>query len=133
MSKPIVFGDFYFSTRKKAIEEARNRISQYQPGERLRLEDEEFFISLLQLHPRCEEKVIGIPDFITVQIDFNQNRCLYIEKMDGSRSNFSWVKCIRPATQKQKISSAFRRAVSQRIDAFKNGELKRNPVCPPIR
>ena len=56
MAKPVAFGTYQFKTQKSATEDARRRISQYEAGERLQLEDELFFTSLFTLHSEYAEK-----------------------------------------------------------------------------
>lgn len=130
MAKPIAFGTYQFRTKKSAIEEARLRISQYEAGERLSVEDEIFFASLFALHSEFEEKKgVGI-DHIKVQRDFHNNRCLYIHRVDGTEIDCSWVYCIQPASQKTVISMAFRRAVKEIIMAYKRSQLEEVDVCP---
>lgn len=130
MAKPIAFGTYQFKTKKSATEEARNRINQYEAGERLRLEDEQFFVSLFTLHSEYSEKKGAGIDYITVERDFHNNRCLYIHRVDGTSIDCSWVHCIQPASQKTVVSMAFRRAVKDIIIAYKSISLGQVDVCP---
>ncbi|GGX54498.1 DCL family protein [Saccharospirillum salsuginis] len=130
MAKPIAFGTYQFRTKKSAIEEARKRINQYGSGERLRPDDEHFFISLFTLHSEfSKKKGIGI-EYITVERDFHNNLCLYIHRLDGTHTDCSWVHCIQPASQKTIVSMAFRRAVKDIIIEFKSIALNKVIVCP---
>lgn len=130
MAKPIAFGTYQFKTKKNATEEARNRINQYEAGERLRLEDEQFFVSLFTLHSEYSEKKGAGIDYIAVERDFHSNRCLYIHRVDGTSIDCSWVHCIQPASQKTVVSMAFRRAVKEIIMAYKSASLDKVDVCP---
>ncbi|WP_323059671.1 DCL family protein [Aeromonas hydrophila] len=132
MAKPIVFGRYHFNTKKSATEESRNRINQYEAGQRLRLEDEHFFVSLFTLHSEfLEKKGVGI-DYITVERDFHNNRCLYIHRVDGTSIDCSWVHCIQPASKKTVVSMAFRRAIKEIIMAYKSASLNQVDTCPII-
>lgn len=132
MAKQIVFGTYQFKTKKSATEEARNRINQYEAGERLQFEDEQFFISLFTLHSEyLEKKGPGI-DYIAVARDFHNNRCLYIHRVDGTSIDCSWVHCIQPASQKNVVSMAFRRAVKDIIMAYKSNLLGQVDICPVL-
>jgi hypothetical protein len=129
MANPIVFGNFQFRTKKSATEEARRRINKYKVKEKLNDDDELFFSSLFTLHSEYIEKVGSGIDHIKVERDFHNNRCLYIHRTDGTKIDCSWVHCIQPASQKQTVSMAFRRAVKDRVMKFKNAQLPKVKVC----
>ncbi|SEI42087.1 Protein of unknown function [Allopseudospirillum japonicum] len=132
MAKPIAFGTYQFKTKKRATEEARNRINRYEAGERLQLEDEQFFVSLFTLHSEYSEKKGAGIDYISVERDFHNNRCLYIHRVDGTSIDCSWVHCIRPASQKTVVSMAFRRAAKEIIMAYKSASLDQVDICPVL-
>ena len=133
MAKPIAFGHYQFRTKKSATEEARRRINNYEANDRLNAEDEMFFTSLFTLHSEfSEKKGVGI-NYIKVQRDFHNNRCLYICRTDGSEIDCSWVHCIQPAPQKTVVSMAFRRAVKQIIIAYKTAQIDNVVVCPILK
>lgn len=130
MAKPISFGDFHFRTKNSAIEEAQRRINKYEQGENLSVNDEMFFASLFTLHSEYDKKKGAGIDHIKVELDFHNNRCLYIHRVDGSNTDCSWRHCIQPASLKQVVSTSFRRAVKERVIAFKNLQLRQHAVCP---
>ena len=130
MAKSIAFGSFQFRTKKSATEESRRRINKYEAGEKLNEEDELFFSSLFTLHSEYIEKIGSGIDHIKVEKDFHNNRCLYIHRSDGTKIECSWVHCIQPATQKQTVSMAFRRAVKDRVMEFKTYQLPKVKTCP---
>ncbi len=132
VAKPIAFGTYQFRTKKSATEEARRRINQYEAGERLNLDDEDFFLSLFTLHSEYQEKKGAGIDHVKVQRDFHRNRCLYIHRSDGSKVDCSWVHCIQPASLKKTTSMAFRRAVKDIVMAFKDEQLKTEKMCPEL-
>jgi hypothetical protein len=132
VAKPIAFGTYQFKTKSSATKEARNRINQYEAGERLRLEDEFFFVSLFTLHSEYTDKKGAGIDHIAVERDFHNNRCLYIHRIDGTIIDCSWVHCIQPASQKTVVSMAFRRAVKEIIMAYKSASLDKVDVCPVL-
>jgi len=130
LAKPIAFGAYQFKTKKSATEEARRRINKYEAGERLQLEDELFFTSLFTLHSEYAEKKGSGIDYIQVERDFHQNRCLHIHRVDGTSTDCSWVQCIQPASQKTIVSMAFRRAVKDIITRYKSAKLADVDICP---
>lgn len=129
-AKPIVFGNFQFRTKEGAKKEARRRIDQYEENQKLYEDDELFFSSLFTLHSEYQEKIGTGIEYITVQKDFHHNRCLYIHRTDGSKVDCSWVHCLQPASLKQIVSVAFRRAVKERVMEFKNDQLSKVKICP---
>ena len=130
-AKPIIFGDFQFRTKKSAEDEARRRINKYEENQKVNECDELFFSSLFTLHSEYQEKIGTGIDYITVQKSLN-NRCLYIHRTDGSKVDCSWKHCLHPASQKQIVSMAFRRAVKERVMDFKNDQLPNVKICPII-
>lgn len=130
MAKSIIFGDFHFRTKRAATDEVRRRINTYETGEVLKQDDKLFFEELFKLHDGYDEKVgVGIKH-IQVERDFNNNRCLYIHRVDGSKVDISWVHCVRPATIKSTVSMAFRRAVKETIKDFKVKAINEGARCP---
>lgn len=130
MEKPISFGNFQFRTKKSATEEARRRINKYEFGDRLNIDDELFFTSLISLHSEyINKKGVGI-DHIKVERDFHNNRCLYIHRVDGSKTDCSWTHCIQPASKKSIVLMAFRRAVKEIVYSFKREKLTVVRICP---
>lgn len=130
MAKPIMFGSYQFKTKASATEEARRRINVYEAGERLKPDDEHFFNFLFTLHPQyAEKKGVGI-DYIRVERDFHNHRCLYIHRIDNTETDCSWVQCIRPASQKTVVSMAFRRAVKEIVIGYKSEKLSVEQTCP---
>jgi len=130
LAKPVIFGEFQFRTKKAATDEIRRRINAYEPGNRLSQEDQLFFEGLFKLHDEYDEKVgVGI-QYIQVERDFHNNRCLYIHRLDSSKIDISWVHCIRPASTKSTVSVAFRRAVKEVITTFKSKEISEGKKCP---
>jgi len=130
VAKPIVIGDIQFRTKTAAKAEIRHRIGQYEAGDILSVADQVFFEELFKLHDECVEKVgLGIKH-IQVERDFHRNRCLYIHRTDGTEIDISWVHCVQPASTKTVVSTAFRRAVKERVMAFKLSQLSEVCRCP---
>ncbi|MDD1829310.1 DCL family protein [Photobacterium sp. ZSDE20] len=130
MAKPVVFGPYKFKTKKAATEEIRNRISHYQEGQDLSNDDSDFFKELFKLHSEyLEKRGCGI-SHITVERDFNRNRCLIIKRIDGSSIDISWVHCLKPLSRKTVVAIAFRRTVKESIKQFKETKIASGAQCP---
>nr|WP_231615209.1 DCL family protein [Pseudoalteromonas sp. SWYJ118] len=133
VAKSIIFGSFQFRTKKAATDEIRRRINAYETSEVLKKEDQLFFEELFKLHDGHDKKVgLGIKH-IQVERDFNNNRCLYIHRVDGTKIDISWVHCVRPATIKSIVSMAFRRAVKETIKDFKVKAISKGSCCPILK
>ena len=130
MAKPILFEDHYFKTKTLAIKEIQNKIKPYSAGDKLNKEDEIFFLKLFKLHDEYEKKIGCGVSHITVEKDFHNNKCLYIHRIDGKSEDISWRHCIRPMSQKEIVSYAFRRAVKETVIEFKKIHLQDNAHCP---
>ncbi len=130
MAKPIVIGDIQFRTKTAAKAEIRRRIGQYEAGDILSVADQVFFEELFKLHDEYVEKVGVAIKHIQVERDFHRNRCLYIHRTDGSEIDISWVHCVQRASTKTVVSAAFRRAVKDRVMAFKSSQLSEVCRCP---
>src|SRR5690625_4075144 len=130
MAKPIVIGDIQFRTKTAAKDEIRRRIAQYEAGGILSVADQVFFEELLKLHDEYYEKVGAVIKHSQVRREFHRNRCSYIHRTDGTKIDISWVHCVQPASTKTVVSTAFRRAVKERVMAFKLNQLSRGCRCP---
>lgn len=130
MAKPVIFGDFQFRTKTAAKEEIRRRISKYEPGSTLDLNDHLFFEELFKLHDEYENKISSGIKHIQVEKDFNGNRCFYIHRVDGSMIDISWVHCVQPASNKSTVSMSFRRSIKEKIIAFKSSSISKGSYCP---
>lgn len=129
MAKPVIFGDFYFRTKKSATDEIRKIINGYEVNSTISKDHQLFFEELFKLHDEYKIKIgVGIKN-IQVEKDFG-NKCLFIHRLDGSKIDISWVHCIRPANLKTTVSVAFRRAVKHNVITFKTKSLQEPQRCP---
>jgi Protein of unknown function (DUF3223) len=122
--RPIIVGKQEFVTTKAATEWVQQIVDKYPNGESFSDVDTEFFKNLLELHPNCLEKVgVGVRGFIVDQNPIYPNRTVFVIREDGSRCDFSWVKCLRGEQQDKLRRQALRVAVIQQILDFKNKTL----------
>ena len=132
MAKPVIFGDFQFRTKRAATKEIRQRVNRYEFGDRLTDNDQHFFESLFKLHEEYAEKVDCGIKYIKVERDFHGNRCLYIHRVNGSKIDISWVRCLTPATPKSIAAMGFRRAVKEIVTSFKAKRISEGAICPVL-
>jgi len=95
-SKPVTIGKLHFATKTDAI----NYVKIILNGQPLKTpirgpENNEVLRALVTMHPRAAEKIgPGIQHF-TVEHALHGTRCFYITRVDGTRTDFSYLKCLR--------------------------------------
>jgi hypothetical protein len=96
-NKPLTIGGKHFATRKDAIfviQQLLNREPLFATvGEPFHT----FLCDLVARHPRAAEKIgKGISHF-TIGTGLYGTLCLYLHRVDGTRTDFSYLKCVRGA------------------------------------
>jgi hypothetical protein len=94
-AKPVTIGEKSFGTRNDAngfIQELLNdqplKVAIPEPHH-------SFLCSLVSRHPNVAEKVgPGIQHF-TVEPALHGTRCFYLTRVDGTKTDFSYLKCVR--------------------------------------
>lgn len=94
-SKPLTIGDTSFKAQAAANLFIRELLNG-QPLKVAILQPQHLFLlALLSRHPRAAEKIgPGIKHF-TVEHAQHGTRCFYLTDMDGSKTDFSYLKCVR--------------------------------------
>jgi hypothetical protein len=94
-SKPLTIGETSFESQKAAnhfIQELLNGQSWKIP---IAEPHHSFLCDLVARHPRAAEKVgTGIHHF-TVEPAMGGTRCFYVTRADGTKVDFSTLKCVR--------------------------------------
>lgn len=76
----------------------RTTIREIRDGDRLSPENQKFIIeNVLEHHPEKQTKITGEIDYITAgrHSMFTESRCFYVVFTDGTRSDFSYIKCMK--------------------------------------
>lgn len=131
--RPITVGKMEFAAAKFATEYVRRLVARYPDNAVANQADTEFLTDLLELHPRCEEKVgCGVRAFkFKTNPEYTNTRTIFIVRTDGSETDFSWTKCIDGETPERLKRAALRHAVAEQILDFKREALSRGRVvCP---
>ena len=132
--KPVMIGNLRFETKSTAKECVRNLVARYPDGATVSPDDIAFLKDLLELHPRVDEKVgSGVHSFtVDINPEYPTTRTIFIKRIDGSKTDFSWVKCIDGETADQLQMQALRVAVMDQTIAFKQSEFVpgRKVTCP---
>lgn len=117
--KPVMLATRSFAKQEDATQYFKAMLNRYTPGDSVNEIDSVDLTALLERHDEYEKKVgSGVKGFSVVMTEHG-TQCFYIERTDGSGTEFSYRHCVtrRPPTRKQEVSSAFRWAV--RLDLFK--------------
>ena len=124
--KPVDLGIKYFDTRKAAIEFFRAILHSYRKGQRIEDEDAKLLRALIERHPERDEKIdVGI-DFFFKEAPPDDHgdpsqRCFWIQRIDGSKTDFSFYTCIKgePPSMKAQVMGAMRGYVLEEITKAK--------------
>ena len=93
--KPISVGPRLFKTQKDAIAFIRELLNT-QPFKVVIPEPHHSFLcALISLHPHAEEKLGSGAGHFTVEPAMHGTRCFYLTRSDGSKTDFSYLKCLR--------------------------------------
>lgn len=116
-----------FNSKKDAITFYRKILNSYRVNSELSNKDFKLVYSLLQNHPRAKEKIgCGVKKII-VGKGYIKHKCFYIIRKDGSKVDFSYLKCINGnSSDFTMFSKACRKAVEKDIIFFKRKYFRRN-------
>lgn len=131
--RAIVIGSLEFATVGEAKGHVRELVARYSDGDTANEADSAFLSDLLELHPRCAEKIgAGVRSFkFDRNPEYTNTRTIFVVRTDGSVSDFSWPKCIDGETPERLKRAALRNAIADQIAAFKREALSVPPVlCP---
>lgn len=130
MSISVDIGAFHFPSKASAQFAVKSIIEQYQDGEAITGAHFEFLLSLVGLHKSASKKIgSGVTKFFVKSNPLHRNnRCLYIERTDGSCTDFSYLKCVGARNPIQDRYTALRNAVADQITSFRLREFSRGVV-----
>ena len=95
MAKRHTIGSHTFDTQTAAVAFIQEVLYRHPLLEPIHGADHEFLLELLKRHPRKEEKIGVCVKHFTVEKAQGGTQCFYITRVDGSRSDFSFMKCLR--------------------------------------
>jgi hypothetical protein len=81
--------------------------------------DAMFIHDLLSLHERAAEKIGRGVRALWVKANIYGDAGFFIERVDGTWSDFSYKKCLTPISRATQVRAAMRLAVASQIGAFK--------------
>jgi len=91
-----------------------------------------FLRDLVSMHPRAEEKTKGEISHFSIGPDGYGHRCFYLHRTDGTKTDFSFHKCLKGEKGDDLVLGAMRTAIVDQIRAFRDAQLKAGNIvrCP---
>ena len=125
MAKNYYVGDKFFNTQKELREHIRSILYRYRDFENLNDEDFEFMCEILNRHPDIDRKIkAGIKSIhAETNQDWNNTRSFFINRVDGTKTDFSFEKCIKGVDKDKYLNlfkTAARNAIKDQILDFRN-------------
>lgn len=135
MTVPVNVGNIEFDSKKAAKEYVQGLIDDYETFSALSAADRAFVLDLLYLHPQYERKLGRNISLVYVDWDrkWRRDKSLYIVRMDGTESAFSWDSCIDGHNPRHDVLEAFRVAVKDHVAQFQREKFSRQRRCPVTR
>jgi len=116
----IDIGPVRFETQTEATAHVSEMLRSLPRGELLADPYDSFLRDLLLRHPRAAEKIkSGIKHF-TIDDDYSGYVCFHVHRLDGSRSDFSFHKCLKGERQASLTLGALRTAIADQIEKFRD-------------
>jgi hypothetical protein len=126
-SRIVAIGSQIFPSRKDALSMIHAVRDRYVNGT-FTVEDEKFLRDLVAIHPCAEEKIgPGINQF-SARKNMN-NVGFWIERIDGSETDFSFIACLDGDTLERMILLTMRNAVKHQVAPFREAAIAAGVVC----
>lgn len=110
-----------FKTKGELQNRVRGILWTYLEGQDLPIDDFEFMLDLFTNHPRADIKIgPGVKRiFVKQNPIYTNTRGFYLERVDGSQTDISYIECISPASKRKKFFMACRVLVEPFMMEFK--------------
>lgn len=126
----IEIGQKTFKTKKEAEAFIQSVLYKYPPNNALEGDDLAFVCDLLALHPDKDKKIgIGIKSIIIEkETAFNRTSHFSVIRMDGSKEDFSFKKCLTPSLNEplKMFRSSARRTIADQVVFFRDDFFLKN-------
>jgi hypothetical protein len=125
----IVAGDSEVEFPSKTAAEGffRAMKDRYRNGDTINAEDSPLLRGLLERHPEAHQKIgCGIRRFFKQRSDKGTD-CFWIEREDGSQTDFSYIDCVNAKGKSllQEFAEACREAVQPQLDEAKREHFRK--------
>lgn len=121
MKKTYIVNGEYFKTKAELKDRVKSILWTYLEGQDLAQDDFEFVLDLLSNHPRSDIKIGAgvLRIFVKQNPVYTHTRSFYLERVDGSQTDFSYIECISPASRRKKFFMACRVLIEPFMMDFK--------------
>jgi hypothetical protein len=106
-----------FASKQDMTDAVKAILASYEPGQVVQPKDEALLLDLLAHHPRAQDKIgVGIQRIrVRANPSYPATRMFWLERVDGSADNFSYIKCLRPVSLWERLTRAMRVAITPQI------------------
>lgn len=133
MSEYLVNG-VVFETKEAIQNMCSLFLYNYPDGSTLNPEDTDFIYDVLTMHPNADEKIgVGVKSIgVRLNPTYRRNKEFVVYRTDGSFTEFSYRKCLRPPSHCSRFILACRQAIASGIMAYSKQYFRTTPypVCP---
>jgi hypothetical protein len=121
-----------FATKAKLKDTIREILHSYQIGQELSPDDFSFMRGVLDMHPASDIKIgCGVARiYVKQNAVYRQNREFWLQRLDGTETDFSFNECLKPTTPLKKFKIACRNAIREDVITFRDQYLSHDSVCP---
>jgi hypothetical protein len=111
----------HYKTKSSLLAELRRILYAYEPEETISGNDSEILAGVLDMHPYRDQKVgHGVSRFyVRVNAQYGNNRGFWLDRVDGSATDWSFMEALKPATNLQNVLGAMRWLIKDQITAHK--------------
>jgi hypothetical protein len=109
-----------FPTQKAKTERAQQAVNSNVNGPLTEGRDLNAALALLGTHPEVDDKVGAGVESIEIRPAMYGTRGFYIQRIDGTGTDFSWKKCVKAPTARDNVRAACREAIRPQIVKYKH-------------
>jgi hypothetical protein len=121
-----------FENKTKLKTRIQEILHSYPIGQELSEDDFAFMRDVLDMHPDSDIKIgCGVVRmFVRQNAVYRRNREFWLQRLDGSETDFSFNECLKPTTPLKKFKIACRNTIREDVIAFRDQNLSQDSVCP---
>lgn len=131
MKRSISLGGVEYKSKSDVVDECKRIRGEFTSLDArfiTHAEDVAFLHDLVAMHPEASEKIgSGIAGF-RVASDGRLGVCFWIDRSDGTSTDFSFVRCLSPSPWRL-FSDAARTAIEPQINSVRSGIVFGKSVC----
>ena len=119
---------------KTQIKDYVNRlVGRYETEVDLSAEDFDFMLTLLLSHENSTEKIGPGVKRMWLQSTRYGNKCFWLERLDGTKTDFSYYKCLTASNDHSDYLKACRKAIEPLVIGVRDSVFgDRDKICCPI-